>query len=53
MKKLIVFSVPFVLLVLACPRSTFAAKVGQSAPDCSGTASDSRTYHLGDYHGEL
>jgi hypothetical protein len=53
MKRFIVLSVLFVLATLAASRPSLAAKVGQPAPDFTGTASDSRTYHLADYRGKF
>src|SRR5438270_632714 len=50
MKPIIALSVFFALLALADSLSTSAAKVGQSAPDFTGTGSNNQTYHLADYH---
>jgi peroxiredoxin len=53
MKRCIALSALFFLLVLATPLVISAAKAGQPAPDFSGTASNSRTYHLADYRGKF
>jgi peroxiredoxin len=53
MKRLLVFSALFAPVVLAAPLLMLAAKVGQPAPDFTGTASNSRTYHLADYQGKF
>src|ERR1700682_4991008 len=53
MKRFITFSVLFALVVLAAPVLILAAKVGQPAPDFTGTASDNKSYHLTDYRGKF
>ena len=53
MKKFIVLSVVFAMVLLAVPPLILAAKVGEPAPDFTGTASNSRTYHLADYRGKF
>ena len=53
MKRLNVLSAFFALLVLATPLFIFAAKAGQPAPDFTGMASNSKTYHLADYRGKF
>src|SRR5260221_12090929 len=53
MKRFIFFSVLFALVVLATPILVSAAKVGQSAPDFTVTASNNQTYHLADYRGKF
>src|SRR6266404_5425133 len=53
MKKFIVLSVVFAMVLLAVPPLILAAKVGGPAPDFTGTASNSRTYHLADYRGKF
>ncbi len=53
MKRFVIFSVLFLLGVLAAPLLILAAKVGQPAPDFTGTASNNQTYHLADYHGKF
>lgn len=50
MKKLFVL-LQFSMLLLAAP--TFAAKVGDAAPDFTGQASDGKTYHLADLRGKF
>jgi peroxiredoxin len=53
MKRFVAFAVLFALIVFAAPRLILAAKVGQPAPDFTGTASNSRAYHLVDYRGKF
>jgi peroxiredoxin len=43
----------FALLLLAAPLLYSAVKVGQQAPDFTGTASDGKSYHLADYRGKF
>ena len=43
MKRFVVFSVLFAAAVLAAPLLILAAKVGQPAPDFTGTASNNQT----------
>lgn len=49
MKKLTLLAAAFALTVSF---SAFAAKVGEPAPDFTGTASDGKAYHLADLHGK-
>lgn len=42
-----------ILLLAAAQIAMSAAKIGQPAPDFSGTASDSKSYHLADYRGKF
>ena len=42
-----------ILLLVAAQIAMSAAKVGQPAPDFSGTASDGKSYHLADYRGKF
>jgi peroxiredoxin len=42
-----------ILLVATAQVAMSAAKVGQPAPDFSGTASDGKSYHLADYRGKF
>src|SRR5580692_5126859 len=53
MKRPIARSMAFALLLLAAPLVYSAAKVGQQAPDFTGTASDGKSYHLADYRGKF
>ena len=53
MKRLIVMSTLFALVLLGAPLVISAAKVGQPAPDFTGTASNNKTYHLADYRGKF
>ena len=41
------------LLVCAVPPVLSAAKVGEAAPEFSGTASNGKTFHLSDYRGKF
>src|ERR1700677_1976144 len=41
------------LLLCAAPALSSAAKVGQAAPDFTGTASNGKTVHLTDYRGKF
>jgi AhpC/TSA family len=40
------------LILCAAPSLISAAKLGEAAPDFTGTASDGRTFHLADYRGK-
>ncbi len=53
MKRSIVQIMAFTVLILAAQLATSAARVGQSAPDFTGTASNGKTYHLADYRGKF
>ena len=53
MKRAFVFVITFIALVMTPLLSLSAAKVGQSAPDFTGSASDGKSYHLADYHGKF
>jgi peroxiredoxin len=53
MKRLIVMSTLFALVLLGAPLEISAAKVGQPAPDFTSTASNNKTYHLADYRGKF
>src|ERR1700730_17247798 len=53
MKRSIVRSVAFALLLVATPLLYSAVKVGQPAPHFTGTASDGKSYHLADYRGKF
>ena len=53
MKRPIARSMAFALLLLAAPLLYSAVKVGQQAPDFTGTASDGKSYHLADYRGKF
>src|SRR6202162_1293169 len=53
MKRPIARSMAFALLLLAAPLLYSAVKVGQQAPDFTGTASDGNDYHLADYRGKF
>src|SRR6266550_1209264 len=53
MKRFITISMLFVLVALATPHFILAAKVGQPAPDFTGTASNNQTYHLADFRGKF
>src|ERR1700676_4809690 len=43
----------FVIFAMVLFALQVAAKVGESAPDFTGTASNNRTYHLADYRGKF
>ena len=53
MKRLFVQVFLCILLLAAAQIARSAVKVGQPAPDFSGTASDGKSYHLADYRGKL
>ena len=42
-----------VLLLCAVPPVLSAAKVGEAAPEFTGTASNGKTFHLSDYRGKF
>jgi peroxiredoxin len=52
MKRHIVQFMTFTVLMLVPHLAKSAVKVGQPAPDFTGTASNGRTYHLADYQGK-
>lgn len=55
MKHFISFSTPsFIVALILCvtAATVWAAKVGESAPDFTGTASNSKSIHLADYRGK-
>ena len=52
MKRAIVPIAACIFLLAAPLLATPAARVGQSAPDFSGTGSDGKNYHLADYRGK-
>jgi peroxiredoxin len=53
MKRSIVHVLVFTLLILAPQFVISAVKVGQPAPDFTGTASNGKSYHLADYRGKF
>ena len=53
MKRLFAQVFLCILLLAAAQIAVSAVKVGQPAPDFSGTASDGKSYHLADYRGKL
>ncbi len=53
MKRPIIQFMVFTLLMLAPHLAISAVKVGQLAPDFTGTASNGKTYHLADYQGKF
>jgi peroxiredoxin len=53
MRRFIFYSTLFAVLALGSPLLILAAKVGQPAPDFTGTASNNQSYHLADYHGKF
>jgi peroxiredoxin len=52
MKRPVVQFMAFTILMLAPHLANSAVKVGQPAPDFTGTASSGKTYHLADYQGK-
>ncbi len=52
MKLSSLFTILVALLLCAAPASLLAAKVGEAAPDFTGTASNGKTYHLADFRGK-
>lgn len=53
MKRLYLCVTAFILLLIAPHFASAAAKVGQSAPDFTGNASNGKSYHLTDYRGKF
>jgi hypothetical protein len=53
MKRPVVQFMAFTILILAPYLAISAVKVGQPAPDFTGTASIGKTYHLADYQGKF
>src|SRR6202049_1637622 len=53
MKRSVVQFTVFSLLVLALHLTVSAAKIGQPAPDFTGSASNGKTFHLADYRGKF
>ncbi len=54
MKRSILYSgTAFLIAVFLLPKLMQAARVGDTAPDFTATASDGRTYHLSDYKGKF
>jgi len=53
MKRPVVQFMAFTILMLAPYLAISAVKVGQPAPDFTGTASNGKTYHLADYQGKF
>ena len=53
MKRPLGLSMICSVLVLSVPLTISAAKVGQLAPDFSGSASNGKTYQLSDYRGKF
>jgi peroxiredoxin len=53
MKRFIFPATVFALLVFASQVVISAMKVGQSAPDFTGVASNGKSYHLADYRGKF
>ena len=51
MKRSILSPVLFALVLSLAPALASAARVGEPAPDFTGTASNGKTYHLADYRG--
>lgn len=51
MKRSILSPVLFSLVLSLAPALASAARVGEPAPDFTGTASNGKTYHLADYRG--
>lgn len=52
MKFSTLFSVLVALVLCVAPALISAARVGDAAPDFSGTASNGKTFHLADYRGK-
>jgi AhpC/TSA family protein len=53
MKRSVIQFTVFTILMLASHLAISAAKVGQPAPDFTGTASNGKSYHLADYQGKF
>jgi peroxiredoxin len=52
MKRLNLYPILVALVLCALPPLVSAAKVGEAAPDFTGTASNGKTFHLADYRGK-
>jgi alkyl hydroperoxide reductase subunit AhpC len=52
MKFSTLYSILIILLLCAVPPLVSAAKVGETAPEFTGTASNGKTVHLSDYRGK-
>jgi thioredoxin-related protein len=52
MKRVLIYGAVLVLIVLAVSFRASAVRVGQQAPDFTGTASNGKTYHLEDFRGK-
>ena len=52
MKRSLVYVVLVMAMTTAAALVTFAAKVGQAAPDFTAVASSGQNYHLADFHGK-
>src|ERR1700726_1077987 len=52
MKRSTLFSMLVAVVICTAPLLVAAAKVGQAAPDFTATASNGKTFRLGDYHGK-
>jgi peroxiredoxin len=52
MKRSTLYPILIALVVCGMPSLVSAAKVGQAAPDFTGTASNGKTFHLADYRGK-
>jgi peroxiredoxin len=52
MKRSTLYSMVVALALCAMPPLVSAAKVGEAAPDFTGTASNGKTFHLADYRGK-
>ncbi len=53
MNRSTLFPMLVALLLCAAPTLMLAAKVGEAAPDFTGTGSNGKTYHLADYRGKF
>jgi thioredoxin-related protein len=52
MKRVLIYGAVLVLIMLAVSFRASAVRVGQQAPDFTGTASNAKTYHLEDFRGK-
>jgi hypothetical protein len=52
MKRSTLYSMVVALALCTMPPLVSAAKVGEAAPDFTGTASNGKTFHLADYRGK-
>jgi hypothetical protein len=52
MKRSTLYPMMITLVLLAAPSLVSAAKVGEAAPEFTGTASNGRTFRLSDYRGK-